>query len=161
MLPIHTILFPTDFSDHSDNALHLAVAVARDYAARLIVLHVALPPTIIYGEGVVPPDPDTYFAEGRVKLRRLTIPADIGAVERRFVEGDPATEILRAVRDSGIDLVVMGTHGRTGLSRLLMGSVAEKTVRRALCPVLTVRMPFPAAVTERAAEPELSLAGGI
>ena len=162
MLPIHTILHPTDFSEHSGNALHLAVALARDYAARLVVLHVALPPTIIYGEGVVPPEPETYLGEAREQLRRLTIPADIGAAERRLVEGDPAKEIVRAVREAGIDLVVMGTHGRTGLSRLLMGSVAEKTVRRAPCPVLTVRMPFPqATATEHTSEPELTVAGGI
>jgi len=61
------------------------------------------------------------------------------------VEGDVATEILRLAQETGSDLIVMGTHGRTGLARLLMGSVAEQVVRKAPCPVLTVKTPFPAA----------------
>jgi nucleotide-binding universal stress UspA family protein len=65
-------------------------------------------------------------------------------VRHRLAEGDPAEEILRAAEEEGADLIVMGTHGRGGLSRLLMGSVAEAVMRKALCPVLTVRGPIPA-----------------
>jgi nucleotide-binding universal stress UspA family protein len=141
MLPIHTILHPTDFSEHSGSALQMACALARDYRARLIVLHVTVQPTIVYGEGVVPPDPVQVVEEARAYLDRLAIPQGI-PVERRLAEGDPPAEILHVAADSGADLIVMGTHGRTGLERLLMGSVAERVVRKAPCPVLTVRTPF-------------------
>jgi nucleotide-binding universal stress UspA family protein len=158
MLPIHTILHPTDFSDRSTHALHLACALARDYGARLIILHVATTPTIAYGEGVVPPDPETLFEAERELLERLTVPDPAVAVERRFEEGDPIADILRVAQESHADLIVMGTHGRTGLSRLLMGSVAEQVVRRASCPVLTVTHPF--AVPATAEMPEAALAAG-
>jgi nucleotide-binding universal stress UspA family protein len=64
-------------------------------------------------------------------------------IEHRLAEGDPAREILRVARETGCDLIVMGTHGWTGLGRLLMGSVAEQVVRKATCPVLTVKTPIP------------------
>ena len=142
MLPIHTILHPTDFSERSAHALNLACALARDYGAHLIVLHVAMPPTVVYGEGIIPSEPDAVFHEERQHLERLLIPDAGLRIERRFEEGDPAGGILRVAREVVADLIVMGTHGRTGLGRLLMGSVAEQVVRRASCPVLTVRMPF-------------------
>jgi nucleotide-binding universal stress UspA family protein len=63
-------------------------------------------------------------------------------VERRLVIGDPALEILDEAQESKVDLIVMGTHGRSGLGRLLMGSVAESVVRKAACPVLTVKAPI-------------------
>jgi nucleotide-binding universal stress UspA family protein len=142
MLLVRTVLHPTDFSDYSDHAFRLACMLARDYGARLVVLHVATPPTIVYGEGIVPPDPELVYREARERLNRLEVPgADVHA-ERRFEEGDPATEILRVAKDINADLIVMGTHGRTGLGRLLMGSVAEQVVRRALCSVLTVKTPL-------------------
>ena len=162
MLPIHTILHPTDFSEYSEYALRLAAALTRDYGARLVVLHVVTPPTIIYGEGVVPPDPQDNLAEARERLERLAVPGNNVSAERRFVEGDPATEILRLARDLRADLIVMGTHGRTGLRRLLMGSVAEKLVRRAPCPVLTLKTPFAEAdPAECSAQPEFATAWGI
>jgi nucleotide-binding universal stress UspA family protein len=65
-------------------------------------------------------------------------------VERRLEEGLAVTEVLRVAQEVNADLIVMGTHGRTGLARLLMGSVAEQVLRKALCPVLTVKTPFPA-----------------
>jgi universal stress protein A len=145
MLPIHTILHPTDFSERSEYALRLACALARDYGSRLIVLHVATTPTVVYGEGIVPPVPEDYLDEAQEQLIRLVIPdADVHA-ERRFEEGEPATEILRVAQEIHADLIILGTHGRTGLSRLLLGSVAEQVVRRAACPVVSVKTPFPEA----------------
>jgi nucleotide-binding universal stress UspA family protein len=142
MLPIHTILHPTDFSERSQSALLLACALGRDYGARLVVLHVAVQPTIVYGEGVVPPDPELLLQEDREQLDRLPVPdANVRAL-RRLEEGDPATEILRVAGEINASLIVMATHGRTGLERLLMGSVAEQVMRKAPCPVLTVRTPF-------------------
>jgi len=139
MLPIHVILHPTDFSDRSLAALPLACALARDYGARLVILHVCAP-IIAYGEGILPPDPEAISREARERLDRLDIPDGI-RVERQFEEGDPAELILSVAQDLDCDLIVMGTHGRTWLRRLLMGSVAEQVVRRASCPVLTVAPP--------------------
>jgi len=144
MAPIHTtILHPTDFSDRSAHALRLACSLARDYGARLVVLHVAEPPPPPYEQGVMLPT-SVDLDEERADLERLAVPDDdVIRVERRFEKGDPATVTLRVADEVRADLIVMGTHGRTGLSRLLMGSVAEQVVRRARCPVLTVKTPLP------------------
>jgi nucleotide-binding universal stress UspA family protein len=144
MLPIGTILHPTDFSERSAHAFQLACALARDYGARLVVLHVAMPPTIAYGEGILPPDSHLLSQEAKEQLDRLEVPQANVRAERRFEEGDPPTEILRVAQEINADLVIMGTHGRTGLGRLLMGSVAEQIVRKATCPVLTVTTPLAA-----------------
>jgi nucleotide-binding universal stress UspA family protein len=143
MLPIHTILHATDFSVHSDYALRLACSLARDYGARLVVLHVSAPPVVVYGSGIVPPEPETHRAEAREQLEQLQVSNANVRTERRLEEGEPAEEILRVANEIHANLLIMGTHGRTGLQRLLMGSVAEEVVRQASCPVLTVKTPFP------------------
>lgn len=130
MYPIHTILHPTDFSSGSAFAFEMACALAKDYNARLILLHVVLPPTTpLFNKPLEmrfpwpkPPDP---------KL----------SVEHRVAEGDAPEEILRLVENLHCDLIVMGTQGRTGLSRWLAGSVAEEVLRQAPCPVLAVKSP--------------------
>lgn len=142
MLPIHTILHPTDFSVGSNYALRLACAVARDSHARLILLHVFTPPPIINGEALLPPDPDVIKAELRSQLQALTLETGDLPVECRLDEGYPGSDIPRVARETKADLIVIGTHGRTGLNRLLMGSVAEQVVRKAMCPVLTVKPPL-------------------
>jgi nucleotide-binding universal stress UspA family protein len=144
VLPIHTILHPTDFSDHSSVAFRMACALARDYGARLVVVHATGLPAIAFVEGGAPPRPEDLFAAAEAELSRVRPPDPQVRVERLLKEGDPVTEILSAAREAGADLIVMGTHGRTGLGRLLMGSVAEHVVRHATCPVVTVRTPFPA-----------------
>jgi nucleotide-binding universal stress UspA family protein len=138
MTPIHTILHPTDFSPQSAHALQLACSLARDYVARLVVLHVAEPPPVPYGDGILLPVPVDDDERLKGELGRLPVPDGVRA-ERRFERGDPVTETLRVAEEISADLVVMGTHGRTGLGRLLMGSVAEQVVRQAPCPVLTVK----------------------
>lgn len=138
MLPIHTILHPTDFSYRSWNALQMACALARDYSARLVVLHVSATPTIAYGEGVIPPNPDEVLRLAQEQLDRLELPKTDIRAERRLELGDPVGGILRVAQEINADLIVMGTHGRTGLHRLLMGSVAEGIMRKSTCPVLTV-----------------------
>ncbi len=142
MLAIHTILHPTDFSKNSECAFQLATALARDYGAHLILLHVRPVPVAIYGygEGMLPPDMDQE-QDLRDELERIQVPDPNVWVSRRLEEGDPVTEILRVAEETSADLIVMGNHGRRGLSRLLMGSVSEQVVRRATCPVLTVRTP--------------------
>jgi len=139
MLPIHTILHPTDFSEHSRQAFELACALARDYGARLVLLHVAVPLEVV-GEGVLVPILLDNQTELKEKLHGLAAPHGNLRVEHRFERGDAATEILQVAQKVRADLIVMGTHGRTGLGRLLMGSVAEQVVRRAPCPVLTVKV---------------------
>jgi nucleotide-binding universal stress UspA family protein len=137
MLPIRTILHPTDFSERSACAFQVACALARDYGARLIVLYVR-PPDVFYGD-VFPPDPDFSRKETMAQLEALR-PADPAVqVVRVLEDGDPAEGIVEKAREVPCDLIVMGTHGRTGVGRLLMGSVAEAVLRRAPCPVLTVK----------------------
>ncbi len=150
MLPIRTVLHPTDFSERSAAAFRLACALARDYDAWLIALHV-IPSEVVYGEGVVLPTPQGYRLEMLAKLEALRAEGPGVRVEPRLAEGGPAEEIIRLVKEVPCDLVVMGTHGRTGLGRLLMGSVAEQVVRKAPCPVLTVKQPFGEAAEELAA----------
>jgi len=145
MLPIHVILHPTDFSEQSHHAFRLACALARDHGSRLVLLHVVPPPVAMAGEGLVLPAPDPADEGVWHLLHQLDVPTGILAL-RQVEQGDAAGEILRVAEEVNADLIVMGTHGRTGLPRLLMGSVAEKVLRRALCPVLVVKAPFP--VTE-------------
>lgn len=146
MLHIKKILHATDFSDCSASAFDLACALARDYTARLVVLHVKPPPFV--PSGVMTPEP-IEPPETAVELRHqldAIQPADPTiAVEHVMLIGDEAEEIVHLAQEEGYDLIVIGTHGRTGLGRLLMGSVAEKVLRRAPCPVLTVKHPFPGA----------------
>jgi nucleotide-binding universal stress UspA family protein len=142
MLAIHSILHATDFSEHSEYAFKLASALARDYGAKLLILHVIDAPVPLYAEIPITPDPLEIEEEARRKLHELEVSDGKAQVERRVTTGDPPDEILRAAEESGCDLIVLGTHGRTGLGRLLMGSVAEHVIRKASCPVLTVRVPF-------------------
>jgi nucleotide-binding universal stress UspA family protein len=106
---------------------------------------------VVYGEGVVPPPLEDHLEQLDEELHQLRVPDASIPVEYRLKEGDAVTEILGVAEETNADLIVMGTHGRTGLSRLLMGSVAEQVVRKASCPVLTVRTPF----HERVASDEL------
>lgn len=159
MLSIRTILHPTDFSDRSQYALQVAAALARDHGARLHVLHVVPTPILAYGEGVVPAEPESVLREAREQLDRLVVPAPEPPAERRVKDGDPVAVILRVARELPADLIVMGTHGRTGLGRLLMGSVAEQVVRRAACPVLTVSAPFPQPAAGMGVAEQLGVAG--
>jgi nucleotide-binding universal stress UspA family protein len=137
--PIRNVLHPTDFSECSDYAFRLACSLARDYSARLVALHVVTPPVVIYDEGVLLPGPSTYKDQLWKQLQQLQAGDPKVPVEYRLVEGEAATEILRMAQEMGCDLIVLGTHGRTGLGRLLLGSVAEQVMRRASCPVLTVK----------------------
>jgi nucleotide-binding universal stress UspA family protein len=133
------ILFPTDFSHLSDAALEHATTLARETGATLLVLHVEEPP-IAYGGGEMYygiPDPDDHEMRRMLAAIRPHDPAV--HVEHRMVTGDPADEIVKVADEEHVDLIVMGTHGRTGLRRMLMGSVAESVVRRANCPVLTFK----------------------
>jgi len=146
MLPINNILFPTDFSERSVAAFHVACALARDHRAALTVLHVRDVPAIAFAEfGAVPPPAMPSRAEIMEKLNALQPMDPTVHVEYIVADGVAAEEIVRAAVDRECDMIVMATHGRTGLGRLMMGSVAEEVLRKAPCPVLTLKSPVPAA----------------
>jgi len=135
------ILFPTDFSHTGDAALAMATALARDSGATLLIVHVQEPP-MAYGGGELyygVPNPAT--EDLHTMLQEVKPPDPAVPCEHRLITGDPATAVVHLAEEEGADMIVMGTHGRTGLSRLLMGSVAEAVVRRAKCPVLTFKQP--------------------
>ena len=143
---LKTILFPTDFSKPSEFAFEAAAAMARDHGARLVVLHVHQP-ELVYGEMIPlpPPEPEDYKEKIWQCFHKLE-ESDPGVrelrVETRVEEGDATYNILTVAKDVNADMIIMGTHGRTGLRRLLMGSVAEEVLRKATCPVMTVKGPM-------------------
>jgi nucleotide-binding universal stress UspA family protein len=139
MLPLGTVLHPTDFSENSEFAFRVACALARDYKARMVLLHVIPPPMVIYAGGPVPAETWPSVEEVKEKLRKLEGRAHHVRVESHVMEGDPVDMIVRAAEETGCDVIVMGTHGRTGLGRLLLGSVAESVIRKAPCPVLSAK----------------------
>ncbi len=155
MLPIKTIVHPTDFSEHSGYAFRVACALARDYGARLVVAHVMSLRMYNSPEmGPLIPEPAVIEDELRERLRSVR-PSDPAVVlEHRLCRGDAATEIIALAQDVKSELIVMGTHGRTGVGRLLLGSVAEAVLRRAPCPVLTLREAFGAHAARTAATAE-------
>jgi len=141
VLPIHTILFPTDFSECSQAAFRIAASLARDYGARLIVLHV-YPPPLDHSEEVARRAPDDNYEDSLWKSLEAIQAEDLKYdIDYQLVEGDAADEIVRVATERPCDLIVMGTHGRMGLERVLLGSVAEKVIRHAACPVLTTKPP--------------------
>jgi nucleotide-binding universal stress UspA family protein len=143
MFHVRRILYATDFSSYSNQAYFHAIALAEHHEASLTI-------SFVY-------TPGADSGERRYWRRQLENirPENPGIpVNHVFLEGDPATEIVRFANESGIDLVVMGTHGRTGVERLLMGSVAEKVMREAHCSVLVVKLPRGQAKPDR---PQLEL----
>jgi universal stress protein A len=127
-------------------ALEMAASLARDRGASLVIVHVEEPP-MAYGGG------EFYYGieePNRDELKRMlseVIPSDPTIkYEHRLMIGSPATAIVEMARRENVDLIVMATHGRTGLTRMLMGSVAEEIVRRAECPVLVVKTAVPSKV---------------
>lgn len=140
------ILHPTDFSRASGAAFARAVALAKADRAELLVVHVLTPALPMVGDGYVSPKVYEQMeasarAAGKKHLDRLVARAKKAGVRARglLLEGVPHERIVRAARAQRVDLVVMGTHGRTGLARFFLGSVAERVVAMAGCPVLTVR----------------------
>lgn len=142
MLAIKHILVPTDFSVPSDRALTTAVELARAFDAKLTLLHVWSIPNTGYAEALAWPVEAMEAAARRALddalASTLKSYAKADAVLR---EGNEWKQVLEVVDELGIDLVVMGTHGRRGLPRLVLGSVAEKVVRLSPAPVLTVAAP--------------------
>ncbi|MCZ2340605.1 MAG: universal stress protein [Bacteroidales bacterium] len=136
MIRVTNILYPTDFSSYSNQAYFHAVGLAENYKAALTILFVHTP-------GGTPdaanPTGDRRYWRQQLEQIRPNNPAI--PVRHVFLEGDPASEIVRYAANAGIDVIVLGTHGRTGVDRLLMGSVAEKVMRESPCSVLVVKLP--------------------
>lgn len=139
-------LVPVDFSTCSQPAMEMATNLASGGDAILLIVHVEEPP-VAYGGGemyygIMEPSTDDLMT----MLERI-VPSDPTVkFEHRLITGDPASAIVRLAEEEQADLIVLGTHGRTGLTRLLMGSVAEAVVRRAKCAVLTLKQPATAPV---------------
>jgi nucleotide-binding universal stress UspA family protein len=138
MLRLNTVLFPTDFSEPSTAAFQMACSLARDYSARLVILHV-YPPPLDHSEEVARRQPETYEESLWKRLHAIQTSDPKIEVDYRLQEGDAANEILRIAGEVSADMVVMGTHGRSGVGRLVLGSVAENVLRHAAIPVLTVK----------------------
>jgi nucleotide-binding universal stress UspA family protein len=146
MSRIRRILHPTDFSRASGAAFAKAVDLAKTNKAELLVVHVLAPTVPMLGDGYV--SPQVYEdlavsarAYGRKNLDALVAKAKKAGVRAKSIllEGVPHEQIARTARRQRADLVVMGTHGRTGLAKLFLGSVAGRVIASASCPVMTVR----------------------
>jgi universal stress protein A len=128
-----TIVFATDFSVASQEAFRLANVLAKEWGAKIILVHVQ-EPALAYGGGefaIGGLEPSLESLKPLLDEFRPDVP-----YEHRVLMGDPADTVVRVAREEDADMIVVGSHGRTGLVRLLMGSVAETIVRRAPCPVL-------------------------
>jgi nucleotide-binding universal stress UspA family protein len=145
-MQIKTILFPTDFSNGARAAMDHAASLAKDYQAKLVLLYVIqdisiaewyIPSSLSVGDLVEDmqksawQEMDKWFAE---------VSKQVKDVEKMVVRGVPFVEIIRTAKEKSADLIVIGTHGRTGIDHMLFGSTAEKVVRKSSCPVLTVRI---------------------
>ena len=148
MIKLGKILCPTDFSDLSDHAFKYARTFSQDYGAALHVLYVVDDSHqywMAMGPNTIPAGPatDELLAAGRTQMEefRAGALADVERVVTDVRLGRPFMEIIRYAREQAVDLIVIGTHGRGALSHVLMGSTAEKVVRKAPCPVLSIRHP--------------------
>lgn len=145
MIDLKRILVATDFSKHSQVALQYAAAFGKAFSAEVILCHTLEKPDFL---SQLPPVAETYFPpnlteiqekHARVQCEQVLAAAGLSQARVLLVHGNPSAEITRAAKEENVDLVIVGTHGRGALAHILLGSVAEKVVRAAPCPVLTVR----------------------
>ena len=146
MREFHNILVAVDFSDSSDNAFQMALSMAEKFAAKLFILHVVNEPVDLRGFYV----PHISFEkleeeieEGAKKIMQSFCRRNLehfSNYECQIVPGIPYEQIISQAQTNNADLIVLGTHGRTGLDHVLFGSTAEKVVRKSPLPVLTVRL---------------------
>lgn len=147
MLKVERILCPTDFSDFSERAFDYGLSLARQYNAQLYLLHIVRPVIIGYPEYAIPDSVNEFYGELREhaeeQLREFAKVHNKGGVHTTVVveEGVVTESILDFAQENAVDMIVMGTHGRRGLQRLTLGSVTERVLRKAACPVLAVRRP--------------------
>jgi nucleotide-binding universal stress UspA family protein len=147
MKQFQKILVPIDFAPHSAEAVRQAVDIAQHYSASITLVYVYEPADYALPEGYVLYTPEqislmsTEFEARLRAARREVEELGVRRVDTRLLTGSAAAEIVAFAEDDGADLIVMGTHGRTGLKHMLMGSVAERVLRTAPCPVLTTKAP--------------------
>jgi len=145
MFDVKKILCPTDFSDASKQAIELAVPLAEKFGAEIHLVHVVppMPPLepSVTAHFDVPEYERMLSADAKKNLSAAAKSIAKVKTHEILANGNPAEEILRAAEEKGIDLIVIATAGHTGWDRVVFGSVAEKVVRRARCPVLTIRRP--------------------
>jgi len=146
MKTMRTIFYATDFSQASERALDEAVGLAQQFGAQIWIVHVIEPVHYVTGEEFAAADLYTRLEEATERNAAASMEKLIGRLgnlgvkaETLLLKGTPAEQIVNAAKERNADLIVIGTHGRTGLSKLFMGSVAGKVVSTADCPVLTVR----------------------
>jgi nucleotide-binding universal stress UspA family protein len=157
MLNFNLIIVTTDLSDYSMRALPYAVGLAERFDARLKVVCVVEPVMLAPDIAWVSVDGPMSEAERTVEIKASLdqviseqVPAGVD-VETQVMTGNPVEVIIEYARDTNADLIVACTHGRGGLSHLLMGSTAEALVRRSPCPVLTLKQPMPVTATKKGA----------
>ena len=148
MIHVKKILYPTDFSSYSNQAYFHALALAEHHHAKLTILYVFVP-------GGKNDDADReHWREQLEQIRPMNPDIPVNHV---LLEGDPAAQIVRYANDAAMDLIVMGTHGRSGVERLLVGSVTERVMREAPCSVMAVKLPRGLPPIQK---PEVALSAG-
>jgi nucleotide-binding universal stress UspA family protein len=145
MRHIRKILVPVDFAAGARAAVEVAAAMARRFAATVELYHVWQPPALLPAQQWLAPD-GSGVARGIADARLHEVAWDmrkagVARVRCHVSVGDPAHDICELAAKDGFDLIIMGTHGRTGLARAFLGSVSAKVMRHAPCPVMTVRLP--------------------
>jgi glycine betaine transporter len=141
------ILAPFDFSAQSKHALQFAADLARRYEAPITILHVcdanwfSVPESFLLYKPTQLPQLMAGLEKQLEPVKQELLADKVTQVKTQVLQGTPFAEIVRVARDEAYDLIVMGTHGRAGISHALLGSVAERVVRKAHCPVLTIRHP--------------------
>ena len=146
MIKLKKVLVPTDFSDSASHAYTYGVSFAREYDAQLTILHVVETLALGYASDLFPVPMAEVFQEisgyAKAELAKLAEEAkQKGVVVTELVaQGKPSAEIIRHAAENGIDMIVLGTHGKGMLDQALFGSTTERVVRRSPCPVLAVRM---------------------
>ncbi len=144
MINLKRILVPTDFSESARHALLYGTSFAREYEGELILLHVVENLTVGYASDLFPVPMAEVFDEisGYAKAELAKLGAEVKekgvTVRELVVQGKPSAEIVRVAREETADMIVLGTHGKGMLDKALFGSTAERVIRRAPCPVLTV-----------------------
>jgi len=147
MKPFDTILFAVDFSESSEHAFTYAYELAQKFSSRLVIIHVINEPVDLRGFYVPHVSFDNLekeITEGAEKMMDRFCAEKLQGfanVEKSVVSGIPYEEIVGKAEAVNADLIIMGTHGRKGLDHMLFGSTAERVVRAARCPVMTVRLP--------------------
>jgi nucleotide-binding universal stress UspA family protein len=146
VIKMKKVLVPTDFSDSARHALTYGISFAREYEAELVLLHVVENITVGYASDLFPVPMAEVFQEisgyakaELAKLAALARERGVTTVSEIVVQGKPSAEIIRHAAENAVDMIVLGTHGKGMLDQALFGSTTERVVRRAPCPVLTVR----------------------